>query len=189
MIAAMLILEKIKGESICRDMVRKVDDLEITQDLEHSRLEWRLERVGWAIMALIIVAALIGLLGPGPVSSTTVGKGSVLWGEYEQFIRYQAPHVLRLHVRPKGTDSLVHLRLSRTFVDNVEMMQIKPEPAHIEAESNHFSYSFARDDASRTRDDSLTFTFEYQPEEFGKMEIEASVPDHHVIRFNQLVYP
>ena len=131
----------------------------------------------------------MGLLGPGPLSSTTIGKGSTLWGEYEQFVRYQAPQVLRLHVRPTGTDSLVHLHLSRTFVDNVEMMQINPEPVHIAAEANQFSYSFARGDVSPTPDDSLTITFEYQPEEFGTMEIEAEVPDLHLLRFNQFVYP
>jgi hypothetical protein len=170
-------------------MVHKVDDLEISQDLKHSRLEWRIERIGWVVMAVIIVAALIGLLGPGPLSSSTVGKGSALSGEYERFIRYQAPQLLRLHVRPKGTDSLVHLRLSRAFVDKVEMMHINPDPVDIKAEPNHFSYFFARGDASRTPDDSLTFTFEYQPEEFGNMDIEAEVPNLHVLRFNQFVYP
>jgi hypothetical protein len=170
-------------------MAGKVDDLEITQDLEHARLEWRFERVGWVVMAVLLVAALLGLLGPGPLSSTTVGEGSALWGEYDRFVRYQAPQVLRLHVRPKGTDSLVRLRLSRTFVDRVEMMEVNPEPLHIEADSSHFSYLFARGDASHTSADSLTFTFKYQPEEFGKMEIEAEVPDLHLLRFNQFVYP
>ena len=51
------------------DLVR-VGDLQIHQDLCQERREWKIQRVGWLLMALMLVAALAGLLGPGPLSST-----------------------------------------------------------------------------------------------------------------------
>ena len=41
-------------------------DLEIDEDLPFQRREWFAERVAWAVMALLIAAALLGLFGTGP---------------------------------------------------------------------------------------------------------------------------
>jgi hypothetical protein len=71
--------------------VKRVGDLEIGQDLAHQRLEWKIERVGWILMALLGLPALVGLLGPGPLSSTSAGeKGSPLSVENNRFERYQS---------------------------------------------------------------------------------------------------
>jgi hypothetical protein len=41
-------------------------------------IEWMAERIGWLPMALLL-AAFMGFLGPGPLSSSTAGeKGSSL---------------------------------------------------------------------------------------------------------------
>ena len=55
-------------------------DLELDQDLIFERRTWTVERVAWVIMALVGLAALAGLLGPGPLSETTSGEqGGPLW--------------------------------------------------------------------------------------------------------------
>ena len=170
-------------------MIHKVDDLEITQDLKHSRLEWRIERIGWVVIGMLVLAALLGLLGPGPLSSTTIGDSSTLRGEYDRFVRQKASQTLRLHCKPDGPDSLTQLRLSRDFVDNVDMKQIVPEPVHIAGEAHHCSYFFLRGSTPRTSGDSLTVTFHYDPQVFGNLKVEAGVPGLAVLRFNQFVYP
>ena len=44
-------------------------DLEVGQDLDFQRREWAVQRVGWGAMALVILAALLGLFGSsGPLS-------------------------------------------------------------------------------------------------------------------------
>lgn len=73
-------------------MVKRIGDLDIAQDLEHQRREWVIERIGWAIMALILLAALAGLLGSGPLSNARIDHpGSHLSAEYNRFERYQSP--------------------------------------------------------------------------------------------------
>jgi hypothetical protein len=46
--------------------VQRHGDLEIQEDLPFQRREWLVERVAWGVMALLIVAALLGLFGTGP---------------------------------------------------------------------------------------------------------------------------
>ena len=53
---------------------REAADLAIREDMRHQRLEWAVERVGWAAVALVLVAALAGLLGHGPLSRATAGE-------------------------------------------------------------------------------------------------------------------
>ena len=38
----------------------RVGDLEIHQDLPFQRRSWTVQRVGWAIMALVVLAGLLG---------------------------------------------------------------------------------------------------------------------------------
>ena len=45
---------------------KRVGDLEVTQDMRHQRLEWKIERVCWAVIAFVAAAELAGLLGHGP---------------------------------------------------------------------------------------------------------------------------
>src|SRR3712207_4138009 len=56
----------------CDDMseTTRVGDLEVAEDLTFQRREWAAQRVGWVLLALVIAAALAGLLGRGPLSTT-----------------------------------------------------------------------------------------------------------------------
>lgn len=50
--------------------------LEVSQDLNFQRREWVVQRVGWVVMAVLLVAALLGLFGPGPLSKSIAGSAS-----------------------------------------------------------------------------------------------------------------
>ena len=50
--------------------------LQIKEDLERQVRAWKWERVGWAAIAAFVAAALAGLIGPGPLSSTVAPGGS-----------------------------------------------------------------------------------------------------------------
>lgn len=64
--AAPQAVERTRGE------VHRVGDLEIEEDLDHQRRCWKLERASWAVMALVLLAAMAGLFGSGPLSWATV---------------------------------------------------------------------------------------------------------------------
>jgi hypothetical protein len=65
---------------------RQPPGTEIDQDLEFQRRIWKLQRVAWAVMALVVLAAVLGLLGPGVLGMATAGgRSSPLWLEYDHF--------------------------------------------------------------------------------------------------------
>jgi hypothetical protein len=74
-------------------------DLVIEQDLRFQRRTWVAQRVGWGVIACVLVAALLGLLGSGPFASRTLDStqgGFRL--EYELFLRHHIRYDRVAHV-------------------------------------------------------------------------------------------
>ena len=88
--------------------MKRVGDLEINEDLRFQRRMWAVQRVGWIVTALVVLAALaalLGLLGPGLLStSAKAGSGgaSLSVEEYEQVLRYRKPTTRRLGLGEGG---------------------------------------------------------------------------------------
>ena len=165
----------------------RVGDLEIAQDLSQEHREWRIERAGWIAGALLLLAALLGLLGPGPLSSATAGEPhSSLWVEYERFQRYQAPATIRVHFGPgvaRGGEARV--ALNRAFVESVDLRHIDPAPARVEAGSDRFTYAFLVADSSRPS----AVTFRFEPDTFGRVPVEVEAEGGPRLRFRLFYYP
>ena len=47
----------------------------VREDMRFQRRSWALERVGWAVLALIAIAGLTGALGNGPASRAQASAG------------------------------------------------------------------------------------------------------------------
>jgi hypothetical protein len=70
--------------------------LQIDEDLAFQRREWKIQRVGWGAMALVIIAALLGVFGTGPLSNATLEREGLRL-EYERFCRFAAANGYRFH--------------------------------------------------------------------------------------------
>lgn len=83
---------------------QRVGDLELDQDIDFQRRSWAVQRVGWGVMALVALAALLGLFGPGPINNAITGsKEAPLWLEYKRFGRFQtSAMLLRVHLGPRA---------------------------------------------------------------------------------------
>ena len=69
---------------------KKIDDLQIDEDMEFQRRSWIVQRIGWAIFALVILLAALGLFGDGILSDTKAGQEEgALWLEYPRFERFE----------------------------------------------------------------------------------------------------
>ena len=66
-----------------------VGELQIDEDMDFQHKEWIAERWGWRIMALVLLAGLLGLFGQGPLSDKTVQSGSLLvqYGRFERLFK------------------------------------------------------------------------------------------------------
>src|SRR5919106_6001727 len=89
-----------KRHESCRSfMVMPEESLQIDQDLAYQQREWLVERVGWIVMLLLIVAAAAGIFGNGVLSRASVSDGKQLRIEYERFAHYLTPTSLKVHMR------------------------------------------------------------------------------------------
>lgn len=165
-----------------RDRVVRGTDIE--EDLQHQILEWKIERVGWVIWALVLLAGLAGLLGGGPLTESIAGdRTSALWVEYQRFERYQAPTKMVVHV--KSPDPQIRLWINYGFVTKVDLTHIDPEPERSEVGANR--YTFPANITDKNQDVVLTVYF--RANEYGMMHTELGLENGPSVRFSQLVYP
>ncbi|MCC7364820.1 MAG: hypothetical protein IT303_10650 [Dehalococcoidia bacterium] len=157
-------------------------DLEIDEEMGFQRVGWRLERVGWVVFALIIVAALAGLCGPGPLSSSTTREGSVEV-QYDRLLRLEAQVTLAVTGVPEGGE--LHVTLSSAYLEDVRIEEVIPEPASVETAADHVVYTFA----AAADAEELRAVFVAKPERIGRLRGEAGVEGGPSVSFTQYVFP
>ncbi len=120
----------------------KHGSLEIGLDMDFQRKEWVAQRIAWVAFSLIILASLLGLTGPGPLSDTTL-QTDQFTAEVKRFVRRASPEEFRVEVSPEAAASgQVQLALNREFVDQIQIDRIEPEPDSVEASGDQYIYTF-----------------------------------------------
>ncbi|MBX6316750.1 MAG: hypothetical protein IRY99_28130 [Isosphaeraceae bacterium] len=140
--------------------------------------------MGWYAMLALLLAALLGLFGSGPLSHGTAGEpGSPIRLEYERFGRQERETTLRIHLQP-GADR-VRVWIDRTYLEAIEIKAISPPPERAEAGPHRVGYLFAIADATRP----AVITFWVKPQRFGVLSGEVGLDDGTMLRFHQWIYP
>ncbi|WP_051935415.1 hypothetical protein [Deinococcus sp. YIM 77859] len=168
---------------------QRVSDLDITQDLEFHRRELRAEKIGWLLMLLVVVAALLGVFGSGPLSKGQVrAAGGALSAEYPRFARYLAPAELRLTFDPAAVqEGALHVWLSREFLDEVQVEAITPEPDAQQLEGDRLTYTFG----ARNTGEPVEVVFQLRMADIGRLPGRVGLTNTTAeeLRFNTLIYP
>jgi hypothetical protein len=167
--------------------VQKHGDLEIAHDLKFERRSWRVERVAWVVALLILVAALLGFLGPGPLGKATAASpDKSLSLDYFRIERYGAPVELRFHIDGAlAKDGRLQIWLDRDFVEALEIKHIDPKPESVQINGERFVYVFKTASAPET----IKVFFHAEPTKFGKTPAQAGVVNGPEIGFSQFYMP
>jgi hypothetical protein len=161
--------------------------LDVQHDDSFQRSEWRIQRVGWAAWGAIVVAALAGLLGTGPLShaDSSASDGS-LSVKFDRFVHYHRPSVLEVFVHSRrANDQPLRLKVSQAFLDRIQMLRIEPEPEEQLLAGDGVVYAFSQE--GRSEFSKVLFHFEF--ERFGKSRGSVEFVGSGSASFQQFVYP
>ncbi len=161
--------------------------LEFREGQGVSPAEERFHRLGRWLFAGLLLAALAGLLGPGPLSSRTAEVSPVLSVEYDRFVRNHAPADLRIRVMPIAGGDTVRLFVSNAFLQATELTRIKPEPEAVEVTPEGHVYVMS---APRLEGGTTLILYRYEPDgAFSDIPVRIAVEGGPEVRFRQFVYP
>ena len=147
-------------------------------DVNFQRRIWAAQRIGWFVIGIVILAALAGSFGNGPISRASA-QGDGLRVHYERFARLQQPTQVRFSLGP----TIAHLAVSRRYVDAVHVEQIIPEPSEVAATGEWLIYRFVGAGP-------FSITFTVKPEQFGGLSGAAQIPGGgRSLAFHQFIYP
>ncbi|MDP8960397.1 MAG: hypothetical protein M3N32_02075 [Actinomycetota bacterium] len=120
-------------------MQHDVRDLETAAAMRLHERVWRLQRVAWIALALLVASALAGLFGPGPVSYRTArSEDGQLAVAYQ---RRGATSEVEVTVRqpPPGD---VNLAVARDYLSKVNVSSIMPRPDEVRTEPGQVVFVF-----------------------------------------------
>jgi hypothetical protein len=167
--------------------------LEVDEDLPFQRTMWRIERVGWGLFAVIVLGAVAGLFGEGPMSQATLetsdpGKpGHTVRLEYERFVRSHSDSRLNLSLPSPPPDTgdaaLLSVWFSGEYLSAVDMGRISPEPVYEELDASGVRYYF------RLHDGPQQLIFRFRPQRAGSLSGSLRVNDGPATDFQQTIYP
>ena len=161
--------------------------LELDQNEAFHRREWAVQRVGWVVWGGVILAAMAGLLGSGPLSHRVAESADgAIRVAYDRFVHHHNPTVVEVHLRPKadaGTE--LAIKVSQEFLNGVRIHGIQPEAGRREVHSDGTVFVFARDD----RAESATILLHVEYERFGSVPGRIEFLGHGGVDFSSFVYP
>ena len=161
-----------------------VGELEIDDDMRSTRRIWRMERIGWVSLALVLLLAALGVFGRAPLAHATIdAQGARL--EYERILRHGAPSEIRLHVGAEVLrgDSL-RVWASRDWVDAMEVKAVVPEPRRVATGGGRVLYVI-----SVAGGDSATVTWRIDPDGEWDQRGELAIEGGPTIAFRQFILP
>lgn len=163
----------------------RVGAIEVDQNLDHARSLWRVQRVGWVIMLLIVIGGLLGLFGNGPLAEDRA-RAEGLTLDYDRFARHGAASSLRVEVRPEAVrGDTLKLWITRDFIDGLKLESVVPEPASVETRGDLLVFAFAHPEPpGPTR-----ITFNVRPDEYWTQRARAGIDGGGSLSFRQLIYP
>ena len=161
--------------------------IELETDDRFQKTEWRVQRVGWVIWICILVAAVLGFVGPGLFSQTrSVARDHSLVITYDRFVHFHHPTTFSVafELESVGTDHF-ELTVSKVLLECIDIQRIDPEPKRSAITRDGVAYLFETDGQSRTG--TLIFHVDYETP--GRVAGNITLSGHQPANIAQFVFP
>ena len=165
----------------------RIEGLDLTSDPAWHRRTWVIQRIGWLLIAAVVAGALLGLFGPGVLSSTTAGEPDApLRLHYDRFLRAHSQGTLRFALAAgAAADGRARIWIDQAYLDGVQVDAVVPEPETVTAAGDRIEWTFA----IAAPDRPTAITFHLTMEEHGVRSGRAGLADQEPLELWHLVYP
>jgi hypothetical protein len=165
--------------------IERVGSLEIDQDLAFERREWAVQRLGWVIVLLMLVAGLAGLLGPGALSRVETSAGPLTIA-YERFVRKRAPTELHVTLGPgAAANGVAAIWFDQAYLSKIAIEHVVPEPLETEAAADGLIFRFSLANPEHASE----IVFDVEPAEPGASRGRVGLVDGSDVVVDQFIYP
>lgn len=155
------------------------------QEPARRRRAVRMHRIGRLTLVLIALAALAGLLGPGPLNRTSRSAGPVEFG-YDRFTRYRGNGALEVRIRPDPARSgTAQVWISAEYLAAMDVQQVVPWPAAWTAAADGSVLAFP----VREPQERVEVQVRVRPDRIGLVRGAIGAPGEDPTEFWQFVYP
>lgn len=163
--------------------LQRVGDLEIAHDVEFQQKSWRVQRVGWIIMTLLIVGALLGVFGgEGLLNAVSAGEqGDALTLQHRRFERVL--NLSHVQIEVNGAQGEARVWISHDYLDSVQIDGITPQPEESIGGEGRTTFVF-RVDGGNAR-----ITFDVKPQRVGALSGQIGVEGGTIYDLQQFIYP
>ena len=167
--------------------LERISGIDINEDIDYQWREWRAQRIAWVFFGMVLLAALLGLFGQGPLSKRRIGEpDSPLSMEFEQIDRYQAPTDMTIFVGPNvAQGDIIRLSFNKEFMERVEVQHFIPEPESSAAGPEVVTYGFRVSDPGQP----VEVRLDFQHEKAGLARGEVRLEGGDALRFDSFVFP
>lgn len=158
--------------------------VDINEHYESQVRTWRAQRVGWCVLAAILVAAVLGGFGPGVLGTVSELDASGLQLQYDRFVRYEAPATLFIELPATAADEQ-DFSIDASWIHAVHLETMQPEPLRVRSEGTRVRYTMSVQRRGTPTQVSMHFEPEAPGSLSGSVALEAGSP----LRISQFVYP
>jgi hypothetical protein len=151
-------------------------------DPRFMQRNWRFQRTGWVVITLLLLLAVGGLLGRGPLSARHAGSAGGLEVSYHRVVRMEAEEQLDF-LLPESAGPAT-LFISQGFLSRVRIDHISPEPERVEVRPDGQQLHFQRGAAG-----ALPVRIVFYPKKPGSLAAGFAEAGAPVVPITMMVLP
>jgi hypothetical protein len=155
-------------------------DLQINEDVRFQTRDWIAQRIGWGLLAALLLAGLLGLFGDGPLSRTTRTDGHGLTVEYERYVRHSSPTTITLSISAAASGR-TRVTLDRAYLLAHDLQRVLPEPDRTMVDGDRVTFVYETPPQ--------TVRLRLEPDALGRHVTAVQLDDGPPVAITQFTYP
>jgi hypothetical protein len=158
------------------------------EGIGYQKAEWKVQRIGWAVMLILVLASLIGALGnSGPVAKASLQPADGTFElRYTRLQHHHAPASLEFDISPAVVQNgEVQIWMDADYAKTLSIESIIPEPDGVEVGPERVLYTFKIE----AGDAPFAIIYQYQHDGYWWLEGRVGVENGGSVNVRQFIFP